>query len=171
VRVPEHKIKNKTPSFARNVKWGTQLMLIVEAVMANGQVVDMQCLVDTGAECNLIRKGFVPHHLTRAAKDKISLVAVNGHILEGGSRITTLQLSFEKEVEGHLVEGKAKFKADFYEAVIDVDAILSYTWLAKEKLGVVPHHRALAQDEPVCTLLYGRGGGLERQGVEGERRK
>ena len=39
-----------------------------------------------------------------------------------------------------------------------MDGILSYAWMAKEKLGMFPHLRAMALDLPVTTLLYGKGG-------------
>ncbi len=64
----------------------------------------------------------------------------------------------EKQVNGKKVPGLAQYKIDFYEADIEVDGILSYAWMAKEKLGVFPHLRAMALDLPVTTLIYGKRG-------------
>ena len=47
------------------------------------------------------------------------------------------------------------FGAIFYEADIQVDAILSFPWMAEHKIAVFPHKRALAIDHPVLTLLFG----------------
>ena len=47
--------------------------------------------------------------------------------------------------------------AEFYEADIQVDAILSYPWLVQNKIGVLPHRRALVTDLPDFVLLYGLG--------------
>ena len=58
--------------------------------------------------------------------------------------------------------------AKFYEAAIQVDAILAYPWMRENEIGVFPHKRALALDFPELVLLYGlvcrgrpapRGGG------------
>ena len=45
--------------------------------------------------------------------------------------------------------------ATFYEAEIKVDAIISYPWLLENKLGVIPHRRALAMEDPEPALLTG----------------
>ncbi len=45
--------------------------------------------------------------------------------------------------------------AKFQEAEIEVDAILSYDLLLKNKVGVFPHHKALALDTSKLRLLYG----------------
>ena len=46
-------------------------------------------------------------------------------------------------------------KATFYEAEIKVDAIISYPWLLENKLGVIPHRRALVMEDPEVALLTG----------------
>ena len=45
--------------------------------------------------------------------------------------------------------------ATFYEAEIKVDAIISYPWLLENKLGVIPHRRALVMEDPEVALLTG----------------
>ena len=45
--------------------------------------------------------------------------------------------------------------AAFVEADIRVYAILSFQWLVRKKIGVLPHLRALALAEPEMTLLMG----------------
>jgi hypothetical protein len=47
------------------------------------------------------------------------------------------------------------FDVTFWEAEIEVDAILSHPWLFENKNGFFPHHKALAVDSPRFTLLYG----------------
>ena len=46
------------------------------------------------------KKGFVPHHLTNVAREKVNLLAVNGQVLQGGNRKTSVTLRFEKQVNG-----------------------------------------------------------------------
>ena len=64
--------------------------------------------------------------------------------------------------------GQVSLSATFYEAAIQVDAILAYPWMKVNEIGVFPHKRALALDFPELVLLYGlvsrgrpapRGGG------------
>ncbi len=63
---------------------GTQLVMQVEAVLGNGKIKKKKVSADTGAEFNLIKKkGFVPHHLTNVAREKVNLLAVNGQVLQG----------------------------------------------------------------------------------------
>jgi hypothetical protein len=66
-----------------------------------------------------------------------------------------MKLHFTQEVDG-VVQGKELiFDVTFWEAEIEVDAILSHPWLFENKIGVFPHHNALAVDRPKFTLLYG----------------
>ena len=46
-------------------------------------------------------------------------------------------------------------KATFYEAEIKVDAIISYPWLLENKLGVIPHRRAVVMEDLEIVLLTG----------------
>ena len=47
------------------------------------------------------------------------------------------------------------YEATFWEADIEIDAILSHSWLLENKIGVFPHHKALALDASNLRLLYG----------------
>ena len=133
-----------------------QLILEMEAILENGTVKTMKILVDTGAEANLIRKGFVPDHLTFVAKRVLHLVAANGQKIEGGTRTAKTILKFSQEVNGVKMDDTLDFEVEFWEAQIEVDAILSFPWMCEHKIGIFPHHRALAMDQPVFKLLYVR---------------
>ena len=63
VQVPENTFKDKSrsaPAFTRNTRGATQLVMSIEVVLPNGDVRDMRVLIDTGAECNLIKKDLYP---------------------------------------------------------------------------------------------------------------
>ena len=49
-------------------------------------------------------------------------------------------------VDGVKLPDLLNFDVSFYEADIEVDAILSYPWMSANRLGIFPHHRALARD-------------------------
>ncbi len=48
------------------------------------------------------------------------------------------------------------YDAKFWESEIEEGAILSYDWLLRNKVGVFPHHRALALDTSNLRLIYGK---------------
>ena len=76
-----------------------------------------------------------------------------------------LGLHFRQVEDGYTLPQKLAFDADFYEADIRIDAILSYPWMVQAKVGVFPHYNALAIDKPRLILLYGlvrKGGGKEK---------
>ena len=55
----------------------------LEVQLSNGETKLMRTLIDTGAEANLIRTGFVPHHITFAARKVLNLIAANGQKIKG----------------------------------------------------------------------------------------
>ena len=51
----------------------------------------------------------------------------------------SVHVGFVPEVGGRRQPNFLEFGATFYEADIKVDAILSYSWMVQEKMGVFPH--------------------------------
>ena len=127
----------------------------VSVISSDGTRKSISILVDTGAEANLVRKGLLSDSLMRNAREPLSFVTASGQPLEGGKRTAKLTLFFEQVVSGQTLPQNRSFQAEFYEAEIGVDAILSFPWMAQHKIGVFPHHQALALEEPVFTLLFG----------------
>ena len=87
----------------------------------------------------------------------MKLLTANGQRLAGGTRVIETVLAFTQEKNGMRQKEKKFCDAEFYEADIQVDAILSYPWLVQNKIGVLPHRRALVTDLPDFVLLYGLG--------------
>ena len=73
-------------------------------------------------------------------------------------------MAFTRECEGIPESPEWCTKASFYEADIQVDAILGYPWLAERELGVFPHLKALAFGHPKMILLRGRQQGPKTEG-------
>jgi hypothetical protein len=115
----------------------------------------MDILVDTGAEANLIRQGFVSDHLMHSAENPLKFETVNGQVLSGGTRCTKVRMKLLGEENNGTPPECFEYEVEFYEANIKVDAILSFPWLAQAKLGVFPHHRALVLETPELTFLFG----------------
>ncbi len=57
----------------------------------------MRALVDTGAEVNLIRKGFFPDGIICPETRELKLVTANGKEMEKGKEEVTLKVSFKEE--------------------------------------------------------------------------
>jgi hypothetical protein len=131
-----------------------QLCINVHASPTNGAGLVIGVLVDTGAEINLIKRGLFPQHFFNYAKRPANLVAANGTILEGGTQEILLHFELRQFRDGQLLPKTLKCQANFYEADIQVDAILGYPWLFYCGVGIFAHHAALALENPL-TLLYG----------------
>ena len=161
-----HEIPSYQLNKVRKVGEHLQLLMKVSVLFSNGTRKIMSVLVDTGAEANLVRKGFLDDFFLRNAREPLSFVTANGQPLEGGKRTAKFTMFFDQVVDGRTLPQTRSFEAEFYEAVISVDAILSFPWMADHKIGVFPHHQALALEEPVFTLLFGlrNEGSRERQG-------
>ena len=131
-----------------------QLLLSLPVEFSDGTVKKLKVLVDTGAEANLIKKGIMPMTMLYKSANPLTLVAANGGKIDGGERCCKLNFYFRQEVDGENLPYPLSKNAEFYEANIGLDAILSYPWLEENKIGIFPHHGALAVDKPQFTLLF-----------------
>ena len=134
-------------------KW--QLLMNIQVELPNGVVQKLDILVDTGAEANLVKLNRLPRHLTYAAGRPLKFVTASGQHLDGGATCVDLTLEFMQVVAGEVLPDLLRREATFYEADIKVDAILSYPWMSKNPIGVLPHLEAMALEEPKLILLFG----------------
>ena len=132
-----------------------QLMVKTNAVLTNGEHYPLNVLVDTGAEVCLVKKGLFPSHLSHPAPKPLKFQTANGQPLEGGDRIISVKLQFLCDSNDLAEPETLEFNVDFFEANIQVDAILSFPWMSKARLGIFPHHKALVMDTPDLHFLYG----------------
>ncbi len=101
-------------------------MLELKTVLEGGERRNLKILIDTGGEINLIRTGLFPRRFSRPAQKAYDIFAVNGRILQGGKTTIDLKLCFTLEIDGEIQEDEIVYDATFWEAEIDVDAILFY---------------------------------------------
>ena len=90
-------------------------------------------LVDTGGEINLIRTGLIPTRFIRPTKEVYDMRTVNGQSMEGGKTTVNMKLYFNEEMDGEILGDELIYKATFREANIEVEAILSHSWLLKKR--------------------------------------
>ncbi len=122
-----------------------QLLLRLQATPPCGRPVILQALVDTGAETNLIRTGLFPAECFVPARDPLCLVTADGTRMHGGTQELTLHLEFGTDRPNPKGENTWSTLVTFHDAGIHVDAILSYPWLTRARLGVVPHLDSLVK--------------------------
>ena len=122
-----------------------QLLMRVLATHKDGAKHILHILIDTGAQANLIRMGVTRNILIHSAKPLV-LFTANGARMAGGVKEVTLDLFFG--ARAYTTGAKLPdmvVPAQFHEADIQVDAILSYPWLRENRLGVWVHELALEQ--------------------------
>ena len=132
-----------------------QLVLLLKVELEGGEKRNLKVLVDTGGEINLIRAGLIPRKFIRPAREIYDMHTVNGKLLKGGKTTVSTKLYFTQEVEGEIKGEELVYEATFWEADIEIEVILSHSWLLENKIGVFPHHKALALDASNLRLLYG----------------
>ena len=131
-----HEIPSYQMNKVRKVGEHLQFLMEVSLISSESTRKSISILVDTGAEANLVRKGLLSDSLMRNAREPLSFVTASGQPLEGGKRTAKLTLFFEQVVSGQTLPQNRSFQAEFYEAEIGVDAILSFPWMAQHKIGV-----------------------------------
>ena len=81
-------------------KNSTQMVLEVAALHESGDDYLIKILIDTGAEENLVRKGFFPDEYFYSPARPLSFVTANGQPLSGGKKVIDLTLAFREVVGG-----------------------------------------------------------------------
>ena len=118
-------------------------MMEVEAT-CNGVKRKLLALVDTGAQVNLVRHDLFPKDCFQPSRNPLALSTVSGEPLPGGKSEVRLQLRFTAETpDGEPVPRGWTVFANFHDADIGCDAILSYEWMAQQRINVLPWGDAL----------------------------
>ena len=109
------------------------MMLVVPFEFSKGKCKELEFLIDTGSEMNLIRKDVVPRDCWKNLTKKINFYTASGTPLGGGSRTCSGNLLFRAAEVGKEDQGVSfqQIEAMFYEAEICCDGILSYEWVEK----------------------------------------
>ena len=155
-------IRTHRSSSPARKKERTAMMLLIPVKFSNGISKEIEFLVDTGSEANLIRSDLVPNACWVQAKKKLNLYTANDTPMVGGHQYCSVGLKFYavevgKEEHGQFVKS---MEADFYEADIHVDGIISYQWLENNKVGIFPHRGCLmSESDRISHWLF--GGDLE----------
>ena len=132
---------------------GTQLLMEVDAE-CDGVKRTLLALVDTGAQVNLVRSDLFPRECFRPARNPLALSTVSGEALPGGRHEARLKLKFAAErPSGEPVPQGWTTSAYFHDADIGCDAILSYEWLAQERINVLPWEDSLQLHETPQWIL------------------
>ena len=143
-----------------------QLLMRLFVRLPTGEGRVLNALIDTGAQVNLIRTGLLEPRLLQRAKSPVRLVTANNQVLQGGDKTVSLEVTFRQKYAGEFLPNLLACDAEFYQACIDVDAILSFPWLSQYRIGIFPHRKALAIEDPYFAFLYGCKGERSRRKVQ-----
>ena len=120
-----------------------QIALEVLVCPTGGENKIVKVLIDSGAQKNAVKRGLLPEHVMRPAKRPQLLGLADGQTRWGGDREVSTRLTLGRVVN-HVVH-PLRVRADFYEADIRIDMILSLPWLAENGLDVLTREKCLGQ--------------------------
>ena len=122
--------------------------LIVRTVIEiNGTRRRATALIDTGAEANLVRRGWLSDEELRPARHPLTLITADGTQMSGGDKsfkgalsLSGMLRKFPEPADLPKTGGNVEsFPVEAYLADTSYDMILSYEWMAKHRLTIVPH--------------------------------
>ena len=152
------KEREKYPPSGRvfRIRGKRALFLKLMVTFKTGKEREIEFLVDTGSEVNLIRPDLVPKDCEEKAEKGVRLLVANNEVMEGGYKMCRSQLQFFGVEIGREYPKitKRNFGADFYLGGIKIEGILSYDWLEQNRLGVMPHRYCLLWDTVWPEWLY-----------------
>ena len=122
---------------------GTTLSVPIRLHTTSSGVRLFHGLVDTGAEYNLCRIGLLPAGEWKKAEKPLRFYAADQSPLGGGERQMSCRVTLEGQYPCEPHPHECQLSADFYEADIQQDVILSYTWMAQHGVSVCPAHNAI----------------------------
>ena len=133
-----------------------RLKVTAQIQFANGQAREIEALIDTGAEINIIHPRHVPEGMFEDSKKPLRLGMCNAVRLQGGKREAT----FIMRLKGTDIESKQKVELRIpttaYDGEMVCDMLLSYTWLAQQNVLVNPRRHGLLFHEG-CHMFWVEG--------------
>ena len=120
-----------------------KMFMQVYCRLPSGKATTLKVLIDTGCEVNLVREGVLPREEFGLANRRLNLTTANSQPMRGGDKIISTKLIFTRNM-ADLGKGDFGIDTDFYEADINVDAILGCPWTKRNRLGIFPYLDALS---------------------------
>ena len=113
----------------------------------NGEWKEVEALIDTGAEINVIHPRLVPEGMFKESKKPLRLGTANANSMKGGRRETTFMVGIQAvEVDSRrAVELRMPMEA--YDGEIMCELIVSYAWLAQQNVLINPRRHGLIFQE------------------------
>ena len=133
------------------------MLMTIPIQLPNKSIYELEFLVDTGSDVNLIRKGLLPSECWERPENVVTLFTANDRVMAGGDKICKAQMEFwaipvGKEEKG----GKTlKMMGEFYEGDIQVDGIICYEWLFDNDVNLFPRRGCLMIERNDPHWLYG----------------
>jgi hypothetical protein len=119
-----------------DVEYHCRLAVPVVLVMRDGTRVKVSVLVDTGSEVNLVRPGLLDDWHSRPCGPGVSFYAVNQQSLGGNHNQVSCDLIMQGVEQDTEERHELVFPLKAYDALVDVDVLLSYEWLARQDVHI-----------------------------------
>ena len=158
MEVMVHKARPSTKrDVPRGIPKSSKLILVGTLEEEPGIFTEVQALVDTGAEVNLINPAMVDSSRFQPSSRPVRLGAANSLRLSGGTRETMVFLT----LQGVQLDSKQPVEVGLpitaYDADIKYDLILSYGWLAQQDIQINPRrHGVLIKDKMQAIWVPGK---------------
>lgn len=117
----------------------SQMLVRVHCDFGDGKPVWLDALVDTGAYSNIVSTRVTRNRPTRVADRPKRFVTANGQDLDGGTHVAKMTLVMKIGKNDTFTGETHAYTAWAHVADITNDLILSYQFLVRNKLIVVPH--------------------------------
>ena len=121
----------------------TKLKIPVLVTWGDGTSQNMEALVDTGAEVNLVNPKLINSQLFTPSSRPVRLGVANSHLLQGGSREVNMDITFTAIQFDTAKQVAVVLPCTAYDGEVTCDLILSYGWLAEHHILVNPRRHGL----------------------------
>ena len=131
----------------------TKLKVKVTVEWMDGSRKELEALVDTGAEVNLINPKLMDSALFTPSSRPVRLGVANSLLLKGGGREATMSLTFQGVDLDTGKNVRMSLPLTAYDGDVVCDLILSYGWLAQNDILINPRRHGLLLQGPGSTTF------------------
>ena len=118
-------------------------LIVKLPVVVGGREKLLNALIDSGAQCDLIRLGLFSEFLEQPTQ-QMRFKMADGTLLRGGGKSIVLELAFQREIQDEFPKIWSA-NVEFYEAEIGCDCYISFPTLRRLKLMVIADEGILAR--------------------------
>ena len=120
-----------------------QLLVQVTLVMDDGEVFEVEALIDTGAQVNLIRRGIIPEKYFGKSMRPRRFVTASKKGMDGGLTDVSCSIFLSGNDMDTCEPLTLECPIVFYDTNLGCEALISYEWLRDNSMDVCCRHHGL----------------------------